>query len=338
VVLDTTVDNWTFEFFVDGISQRGPVPFSTTPGVNPSIGYVTFGSYGTARGTMDNFKLENIFHVETGRPTIVTQPLDATVLVGGTAKFEVVAAGPKPITYQWFRNGQSLSGETGSKLTLAGLTTADHGAKITVEIGNSFGVTTTPAATLSVLNVTGPLIHKFAFNDDSANDAIGGVKGTLKGTASLVNGQLALDGSDGGFALLSDYVVPPTGSATIVAWFRASSTVGKSSRVFDFGSGTLNYLYFTPMTDVGGVARLGLKTGEDAETSVSVTPTLNDDRGARGGGGDRQHSGRGCERNPVALPRRRSGGFERSERHHQPGRTGQRAAELLREIAVGQHR
>jgi hypothetical protein len=44
-----------------------------------------------------------------------------------------------------------------------------------VEIGNSFGVTTTPAATLSVLNVTGPLIHKFAFNDDSANDAIGGV-------------------------------------------------------------------------------------------------------------------------------------------------------------------
>jgi hypothetical protein len=69
VVLDTTVDNWTFEFFVDGISQRGPVPFSTTPGVNPSIGYVTFGSYGTARGTMDNFKLENIFHVETGRPT-----------------------------------------------------------------------------------------------------------------------------------------------------------------------------------------------------------------------------------------------------------------------------
>lgn len=26
VVLDTTVANWTFEFFVDGVSQRGPVP------------------------------------------------------------------------------------------------------------------------------------------------------------------------------------------------------------------------------------------------------------------------------------------------------------------------
>lgn len=278
VVLDTTVDNWTFEFFVDGNSQRGPVPFSTTPGVNPSIFYVTFGAYGTARGTMDNFKLENIFHVETGPPTIVTAPLDATVLVGGTAKFEVVAAGPKPIAYQWKKNGQALTGEISSKLTLSNLTLADTGSKITADISNSFGTTTTPAATLTVLNVTGPLIHQFTFNDGTANDSIGGMKGALKGTATVVNGQLSLDGSDGGFVLLSDYAMPPAGSATVVAWFRTSSTVGKSSRVFDFGSGTLNYLYFTPMTDAGGVARFGMKTGDDAETSVSSTPMLNDDR------------------------------------------------------------
>ncbi|MHC1763584.1 MAG: LamG-like jellyroll fold domain-containing protein [Verrucomicrobiia bacterium] len=277
VVLDTTVANWTFEYFVDGVSQRGPVPFSATPDVNPSIGYVTFGSYGTARGTMDNFKLENIFHVETGPPTIATQPKDATVLRGGTAKFEVLAAGPKPITYQWLKNGQALAGETGSQLTLLNLGVADSGGKISARVSNSYGTTPTSEATLTVLDVAGPLIHKITFNDGTANDSVGGIKGEVKGTAAIEAGQLLLDGSDGAFVQLTDYPMPPGGSATVVAWFRTSSTVGKSSRVFDFGSGTLNYLYFTPMTAVGGTARFGIKTGEDAETAVSSTPMLNDD-------------------------------------------------------------
>ena len=277
VVLDTTVDNWTFEFFVDGVSQRGPVAFSSTPGTNPTIDYVTFGSYGSARGTMDNFKLENIFHVETGAPTIATQPIDATVLVGGTAKFEVVAAGPKPITYQWYKNDQLIADATSSQFTLANLTVADSGSKITVKVTNSFGTTTSNPATLTVLNVTGPLIHKFTFNDGTANDAIGGMTGAFKGTAKVIDGQLYLDGSDGGFVLLSGYPMPPAGSATVVAWFRTASTVGKSARVFDFGSGTLNYLYFSPNQN-STAAHFGLLTGTDAEASVTSTPTLNDDR------------------------------------------------------------
>ncbi len=277
VVLDTTVDNWTFQFFVDGVSQRGPVPFSATPGTNPTIDYVTFGSYGSARGTMDNFKLENIFHVDTGAPTVVTQPIDATVLTGGTARFEVVAAGPKPITYQWYKDNQILTGETGSTLTLTGLTAADNGSKYTVKMTNSFGSSTSAEARLTVLNVTGPLIHKFNFNDGTANDSLGGVTGALKGTAKIVNGQLSFDGSDGGYALLSGYPMPPSGSATVVGWFRAASTMGKSARVFDFGSGTLNYLYFSPNQN-SSVARLGLLTGTDSEASVSDTTTVNDDR------------------------------------------------------------
>ncbi|MCW5557482.1 MAG: hypothetical protein KIT22_06600 [Verrucomicrobiae bacterium] len=279
IVLDTTVDNWTFEFFVDGVSQRGPVAFSTTSGINPTINYVTFGSYGSARGTMDNFKLENIFHVENGAPTVVTQPIDATVLGGGVARFEVVAAGPKPISYQWYKNDQILAGETGSTLTLTGLTGADSGSTYTVKITNDFGTTTSAAARLTVLDVSGPLVHKFNFNDGTANDSIGGVTGELKGTAKIVNGQLYMDGSDGGYALLSGYPMPPSGSATVVAWFRAASSMGKSARVFDFGSGTLNYVYFSPnQNGSGGAARFGLLTGTDPEASVSYTSTLNDDR------------------------------------------------------------
>ena len=277
VILDTTVANWTFEYFVDDVSQRGPVPFSKTADVNPNIGFVTFGSYNSARGIMDNFRLENIYHVETGAPSIVTQPKNATVVLGGSAKFEVQAAGPKPISYQWYKNSQELVGETGSALTVTKLTAADSGAKYTVKVTNSYGTTTTAAATLTVLSVPGPLIHKFTFNDSTATDTVGGITGVFKGTTTVTSGQLVCDGSDGGFVLLSDYAMPPSGSATVVAWFRAASAIGKSARVFDFGSGTLNYFYFTPMTAAGGVARLGFKAGDDAEASISYTPTLNDD-------------------------------------------------------------
>ncbi len=277
VILDTTLANWTFEYFVDDVSQRGPVAFSATADVNPSILYVTFGSYGSARGGMDNFKLENIFHVVNGPPTIATQPQDATVVLGGTAKFTVLAAGPKPISYQWYKNNQELAGETGFTLTVANLTAADSGAKFTAKVTNSLGTTTTTAATLTVLNVAGPLIHKFNFVDGTVNDAVGGMTGVIKGTTKITAGQLAFDGSDGGFGLLSPYPMPPAGSATVVAWFRASSTLGQSARVFDFGSGTLNYLYFTPMAGNGGPARFGFKAGDDAEANVSYTQPLRDD-------------------------------------------------------------
>lgn len=51
------------------------------------------------------------------------------------------------------------------------------------------------------------------------------MKGALKGTAAIVNGQLSLDGTDGGYVLLGDYAaLPPGGSATIVAWFRTASS------------------------------------------------------------------------------------------------------------------
>ena len=274
VILDTTVGNWTYEYFVDNVSQRGPVPFSTTPDINPAIYYVTFGSYNTARGIMDNFKLEVIYHVEAGVPSIVDQPQDATVVLGGSAQFSVSASGPKPITYQWMKNNSDLTGETGSTLTVANLAYASNGDKYSVKVSNSFGSTTTSNATLTVVNVAGPLMHKITFNDGTANDSVGGIKGTLKGAAAIAGGQLILDGSDSTYVSLGNYIMPPSGNATVVAWFRTSANVGGASRVFDFGNGTLNYLYFSPLT--GSNARLGLKTGDDAEINLSYTPVLND--------------------------------------------------------------
>jgi hypothetical protein len=278
VILDTTVPNWTFEFFVDGVSERGPVVFSTTPDVNPAINYVGIGSYGSARGTLDNFRLENIYQAGAAKPEIVEQPQSATVIIGGAARFSVTASGAKPLAYQWYKNGtELLAGQTGSILALSNLTFADNGGKYTVRVSNDYGNVTSAEATLTVLNVTGPLVHKFNFNDGTANDSIGGVTGTLKGAASIDGGQLLLDGSDGSYVAIGDYVVPPQGNATLVAWFNAAASQGNSPRIFDFGSGTLSYLYFSLRDGTAGMAQLGLKTGTDVEATVVHTTPLNDD-------------------------------------------------------------
>ncbi len=51
VALDTRNPAWTVEWFIDGSSIRGPVPFGT----NPTINYVGFGGYNNATGFVDNF-------------------------------------------------------------------------------------------------------------------------------------------------------------------------------------------------------------------------------------------------------------------------------------------
>ena len=85
-----------------------------------------------------------------GVPVISVAPAGQVVTVGGTAFFSVVAGGTPPPTYQWRRNGVNLAGQTGSTLTLAGLTLADSGAVIDVVVSNSVGSITSAPASLVV--------------------------------------------------------------------------------------------------------------------------------------------------------------------------------------------
>jgi len=48
---------------------------------------------------------------------IVTQPLNQTLIQGGTTTFTVAATGSSPISYQWFDNGSPIPGATGTTLT-----------------------------------------------------------------------------------------------------------------------------------------------------------------------------------------------------------------------------
>src|SRR5258706_7913968 len=83
-------------------------------------------------------------------PSITTQPASQTVTVGQTATFTVVATGTSPLSYQWKKNGTSISGATSSSYTTPATTSSDNGAQFTVVVSNSAGSVTSNAATLTV--------------------------------------------------------------------------------------------------------------------------------------------------------------------------------------------
>jgi hypothetical protein len=83
-------------------------------------------------------------------PTIVSDPQDAEVQVGGTVMFSVVAAGDPPLLYQWRLNGIDLDGETEPTLTLIGGIVDDAG-DYDVVVSNNSGSVVSAEASLTVI-------------------------------------------------------------------------------------------------------------------------------------------------------------------------------------------
>jgi hypothetical protein len=83
------------------------------------------------------------------KPTITTQPANATVTVGQTATFTVAATGTAPLTYQWTKNGTNV-GTNSATYTTAATALADNGAKIQVTVSNAEGSAPSSIATLTV--------------------------------------------------------------------------------------------------------------------------------------------------------------------------------------------
>jgi len=98
--------------------------------------------------------------VSKSLPSISTQPVSQTNVIGGTATFSVAAAGVGTLSYQWQANGGTgytnvvnggpISGATGSTLTISPVAT-NWALAYQVIVSNPNGsVTSAPAATLTV--------------------------------------------------------------------------------------------------------------------------------------------------------------------------------------------
>ncbi|HMN22321.1 MAG TPA: immunoglobulin domain-containing protein [Ottowia sp.] len=87
-------------------------------------------------------------------PGIVHQPADQSVPAGSSASFTVEASGTAPLSYQWYRDGQPISGANGATLTFPNVGDTDNGATFHVVVSNDSGsVTSNPAR----LTVTAPV-------------------------------------------------------------------------------------------------------------------------------------------------------------------------------------
>lgn len=87
-------------------------------------------------------------------PNITTQPLAATVLVGGSVTFSATSSGTPTPAYQWSKDGSPLPGATAASYTIGSAALTDAGTFFVVAT-NSAGTATSTAVTLTVTNPTG---------------------------------------------------------------------------------------------------------------------------------------------------------------------------------------
>ena len=81
---------------------------------------------------------------------VASQPQSLAVNVGAPAQFSVVAAGPRPLAYQWRKNGTNLAAATATFYAIVAASTNDT-AQYSVVVTNAYGSTTSAIATLTVL-------------------------------------------------------------------------------------------------------------------------------------------------------------------------------------------
>ena len=91
----------------------------------------------------------------TNAPTITAQPTNQTVSVGSSFALSVSATGSPAPTYQWFKDGVSLSGATSATYSVASAQTSNAGT-YNVRVSNSSGSVTSSGAVVAV--ATAPAI------------------------------------------------------------------------------------------------------------------------------------------------------------------------------------
>ena len=121
-------------------------------------------------------------------PTIVSQLTNVTVLEGVRLNLTVSANGTPPLSYQWFKDGQSLLAGTNSTLALGPATTAANGS-YKVTISNSSGNTTSSNILVSVQSrPAATLVSEWKFEGNLKDTSGHGNDGTAGGTVDYVPG------------------------------------------------------------------------------------------------------------------------------------------------------
>jgi hypothetical protein len=102
-------------------------------------------------------------------PVILSQPVSLSVNIGDSASFSVVVNGDFPFTYQWFLNGNAITGANESTYRINWVNSSNLGA-YKVTISNAFGSVTSNEA---YLNLIPPLLNGLFARRLGGNHRIG---------------------------------------------------------------------------------------------------------------------------------------------------------------------
>ena len=133
---DGTVD----PFFVPTNPNGTVFDLQTTPD-----GFLYFGG----NFTSPRAKI-TVCNTDISDPAVTSSPQSAAVNLGGTTTLNVGVFTSTSVTYQWFKNGNPLSGQTSSNLTLSSVSREDAGS-YSVDVSNEFGTASSRPALVTVL-------------------------------------------------------------------------------------------------------------------------------------------------------------------------------------------
>jgi pectate lyase len=183
-------------------------------------------------------------------PVITADPQSQTVALSNSVTFTVLAYGSAPMTYQWYRNTNTLlGGATNSSFSIGSVQAGDVGT-YSVIVSNGAGTATSASADLSLTSTTTPFqdwqTQFFGCTNCSQADASADPDGDgMNNQAEFLAGS---DPTTSASALRIVSVLPQNNDIT-VTW----QTAGGHTNALQAASGDGNGGFSTNFTDVSGL-------------------------------------------------------------------------------------
>lgn len=208
----------SFQWQKDGVDISGGTTTSYTRiGITTSdAGNYTLDVTGTCGSTTS----QTAAVIVTLPPVITTQPSSVGACPGTDATFYVVATGTA-ITYQWKKDGENISGATGSQYKVMGVEAADEGY-YSVTITGTCGAVTSNSVLLTSYSETSSLLTGIVAYwklDETSGTNLNDEVGTNDGTATGVTvnqtgavGQSILFDGNSDYVTLTSAITQTTGS------------------------------------------------------------------------------------------------------------------------------
>ena len=221
-----------------------------------------------------------------GTASITTQPQSANMCIGGASSFTVVGAGSGTLTYQWYKNGSSISGATSATFSISSCVIGDTGSYY-VQVRDSLLCTASSnAVTLSnfclvTINSFTPtsaavgasvVITGINFSATAANNTVyfGGVKATV--TAASTTSLTVTVPVGASYAPITVYVnnLMDQSARPFNVIFAGGAGISSSTyqAKVDFSSGTSPY--YTMLADIDGDGKLDMIAANQSSSTISL--------------------------------------------------------------------